>query len=255
MGSLTNSREPAEFLIGSFYGIPLLSIDYTPTTSQLRNLEEQLLSQYYLHRDSLKSALLSYYSHHGNPLSVKRCEERVNYDYQQCFKTQVSLARLRGVMKHLKPSEDRSQVFQLSDGSGVDYSLLSISKLSKLIGTLLNTTLSLHYGVNSETFEENFDGTQQSGEDLWPRVDRVLEDEGLEEDVDWGCGQVPMLSEDDCRVLFLMLCIHGTPQMHARAIALLINFGGSQKWWGDFVVKMLKKLFDSQETVVFNKER
>ena len=153
-------------------------------------------------------------------------------------------------------------MFQLSDGSSVDYSLLSVSKLSKLIGTLLNTALSLNFGVDSESWEENFDLPAQrnrakgaAGLGCEPQADGILEDEGLEEDVEWGHGQLPILSEEDCRVLFLMLCIHGTPQMHARAIALLINFGGSQKWWGRFVVNMMRTLFDGQQTDVFNKER
>jgi len=64
-----------------------------------------------------------------------------------------------------------------------------------------------------------------------------------------------MVTREDCRVLFLMLCIQGNPQMNERTIALPINLGGAQKWWGEFVVQMLQVLFGGQETVVFNKER
>ena len=258
LGSLVNTREPADVLIGSFYGIPLLSPDQTPSMEQLHTLEEHLLSQYYLYRDSLTSALLSYASVHSGAQSTKRCEEKVNYDYQLCFKTQVRLARLRNIICQLRPREEQSRVFQLPDGSRINFSQYSISKLSKLIGTLLNTILSLNVDAEKPPGGEGvapprnrFEG---EGRRDRSRLEGVAEDEGLEEDMQW-FGQLPLLSEEECRVLFLMMCIHGTPQMHARTIALLINFGGSQTWWGKFIVKMAVTLFGGQQTHVFNKER
>lgn len=258
LASLVNTREPADILIGSFYGIPLLSPDQTPSMEQLQTLEEQLLSQYYLHRDSLTSALLSYASIHSGAQSTKGCEEKVHYDYQLCYKTQVCLGRLRSIISQLRPREEQSGIFQLPDGSCVNYSQYSISKLSKLIGTLLNTILSLNVDAEKPPEGEclappRTRGEEEGGNDR-SRSEGIAEDEGLEEDMQW-FGQLPLLSEEECRVLFLMMCIHGTPQMHARTIALLINFGGSQKWWGKFIVKMAITLFGGKQMQVFNKER
>lgn len=226
---------------------------------QLQTLEERLLSRYYLHRDSLTSALLSYASLHSGASNTKSCEEKVNYDYQLCYKTQVCLGRLRSVIGQVRPREEQSGIFHLPDGSCVNYSQYSISKLSKLIGTLLNTILSLNIDTENISSGEclvplRIGGEEDDERGDRPRLEGIPEDEGLEEDMQW-YGQLPLLSEEECRVLFLMMCIHGTPQMHGRTIALLINFGGSQKWWGAFIVKMAVSLFGGQQTEVFNKER
>ena len=252
-----NTRESADILIGSFYGIPLLSAEQIPSMEQLQILEEHLLSQYYLHRDSLTSSLLSYSSMHGGAQNTKRCEERVNYDYHHCYKMQVCIGRLRSIVGQLRPREVHCHVFQLPDGSSINYSQYSISKISKLIGTLLNTILSLNFDAEKPLEGESVI-LRNCGEEEWRRdrfrPEGIPEDEGLEEDMQWS-RQLPLLSEEECRMLFLMMCIHGTPQMHARTIALLINFGGSQKWWGAFIVQMAVTLFGGEQTEIFDKER
>ena len=89
LGSLTNTREMTQIFIGAFYGIPIFTREQSPSTTQLRSLEDRLLSQYYLHRDSLSSALLSYASLQGGASNSQLYEDRVNQEYQQCFKMQV----------------------------------------------------------------------------------------------------------------------------------------------------------------------
>ena len=255
LGSLVNTKEMTQVFIGAFYGIPFFSVDQSPSVEQLQSLEERLLSQYYLYRDSLTSALLSYTNLHGNTPCSKQYEERVNRDYQQCYKTQVCLARLRNFKKSLNEtkhgSDDQSGAFGLPDVSDIDYQQYSISKLSKLIGCLVDTLLALN-STPPKKSADNLTPTSAQQNEL--DQNGVAEDEGFSLDavlVD----QLPMLTEDECKVLFNALCIHGIPKMHARAIALLIKFGGSQNWWGEFVIKMAIDLFGTQQTAIFNKER
>ena len=120
-----------------------------------------------------------------------------------------------------------------------------------MIGCLVDTLLIL-----------NIDAQKSEGDSTPPKMEDKIdsladigqEDEGLEMDASW-MDHVPLLAEDECRVLFSTLCIHGIPKLHARAIALLIKFGGSQHWWGDFLVQMAVDMFGAQQAAIFNKER
>lgn len=251
--SLTSAREVAQVFIGAFYGIPLFPADLCPSLEQLHSLEEWQLSQYYLHRDSLTSALLSYVSLQGNALgSSQQYEEKVNIEYQQCFKMQVSLARLRNFVKKttdLQSERDRvGGVYQLPDESCIDYSRFSISKLSKMVGCLVDTLLALSIDMATPS-EASPKMSKEEGEET---VAAVLPREQEFRALDT---QVRLLTEDECRVLFYTLCIHGIPKVHARAIALLIKYGGAQSWWGGFIVGVVADLFGRQQPAVFNKER
>ncbi len=254
LGSLTNTREMTQVFIGAFYGIPIFPPEQMPSTAQLHSLEDRLLSQYYLHRDSLTSALLSYASLQEGAPNTQLYEDKVNQVYQQCFKMQVSLARLRNFIKQKRESESKSAsccggVFQLPESS-VNFSQCSISKLNKMVGCLVDTLLT----INADTRKSFQSLTSQRTEELASGGSGGdSNDEGLEPDGDFG--QVQLLSEEECRVLFYTLCIHGIPKMHARATALLIKYGGSQSWWGNFIVKVATNLFDGQQTAIFNKER
>lgn len=167
---------------------------------------------------------------------------------------QVSLARLRNFIKHKTESDSKSgskngSVFELPAESTTSLSQCSISKLNKLVGCLVDTLLI----INTDTRRSFQKLTSPGIEDVGvasggDSVDELELDESP-------FGEVDLLSEEECRVLFYTLCIHGIPKMHARATALLIKYGGSQKWWGNFVVSVTASLFDGQQTAIFNKER
>lgn len=243
-----------QVFIGAFYGIPIFPPEQMPSIEQLHSLEERFLSQYYLHRDTLTSSLLSYATLQGGATNSRQYEERVNMEYQQCFNMQVSLARLRNFISRSKSEGGRvrGEVFQLPEESRVSYAHCSISKLSKMVGCLVDTLLALNVDANKsvETLGPPAPGTKSRS----PDDPAIAEDEGLVLDTDT-LNEVHLLTEEECRILFYTLCIHGIPKMHARAIALLIKYGGSQLWWGGFIVKVAAELFSSQQTSIFNKER
>ena len=257
LGSLTNTREMAQVFIGAFYGLPLFPPDQTPSTEQLHSLEERLLTQYYLHRDSLSSALLSYASLHAGTPNLQQYEEKVSVEYQQCFKMQVSLARLRNFMKRLSESENadsgKSGEFCLPQESGINYAQYSVSKLSKMVGCLVDTLLTLNIDPSStrQSRQDSFTPAELSDES----VNAETADEGLVLIDEGSTPQAHVLTEEECRVLFYTLCIHGIPKMHARAIALLIKYCGSQRWWGGFIVSVAANLFGEHQVDIFNKER
>lgn len=266
LGSLTNAREMAQVFIGAFYGIPLFPPHQAPSLEQLQSLEERLLSQYYMHRDNLSSALLSYASLQGSALSSQQYEEKVNLEYHQCFKMQVSLARLRNFTRKMRESEAEGAVggvYGLEDEASMPgYGRYSISKLSKLIGCLVDTLLALNAAdAKSAVVPDMLVAPPPSrGKEATSSPYSKLElgfaaSSPLPSGPSPFLGHVHSLSEEDCRVLFHTLCIHGIPKMHARAIALLIKYGGGQPWWGGFIVKVATELFGAQQTEVFNKER
>ena len=247
----------AQVFIGAFYGLPLFPPDQTPSTEQLHSLEERLLTQYYLHRDSLSSALLSYASLHAGTPNLQQYEEKVSVEYQQCFKMQVSLARLRNFMKRLSESEDadsgKSGEFCLPQESGINYAQYSVSKLSKMVGCLVDTLLTLNIDPSSTRQSRQDSFTPAELSDECANVETA--EEGLVLIDEGSTPQAHVLTEEECRVLFYTLCIHGIPKMHARAIALLIKYCGSQWWWGGFIVSVAANLFGEHQADIFNKER
>ena len=252
IGRLGANREKAQVFLGAFYGRPLFSFDNLPSRAQLFSLEEHLLSQYHTSREKLSSAVLAYAGIvHKNSSSrkmmKKQCEEEVATCYQQCFKAQVKLARVRHYMRvqgnaYLeRDSEDikkRCGEFQIGNEL-VDIKELSSSKLSKLIGCLVDTLLVLN--VDHRVVESAHTWETDSAED------ELHHETCLE--------QPPTLTEEECFLLFQSLCIHGVPKLHARACALTIRLCGSQTWWGRFVTKTATELFRAQHAAVFNKER
>lgn len=267
----------AQVFIGAFYGLPLFPASQAPSQEQLHSLEERLLAHYYLHRDSLTSALLSCTSQQGQggvPGTSQQYEEKVSVEYQHCFRTQVSLARLRHFIRTTYRGEAATGdklggrggggcgAFRLPEESDIDHAHHSISKLSKMVGCLVDTLLSLNVDSaerrNSPEVSILPPTTSSGGSGRDEREAGLeVEDEGLGVEVG-AVGDTQVrggLSEEECRVLFYTLCIHGIPKMHARAIALLIKYCGSQPWWGRFLVEVASELFGAQQTNVFNKER
>ncbi len=234
IGKLGLSRDKVQVLIGMFYGRPLPPKPIPPF--KLFSLEESILSQYHTSKEKLTSALLTY-SNHSQSLSasntsnlIERYEDEVNYHYQQCFKAQVQLARLRNWTKLHQGDTAQSDLFNIEQlASGVDMGVLSASKLIKLIGCIMDTVLTLTY-------------TNQPSS--------ISEEKSSETDE-----QRQILSKEDCSLLFSTLCVHGTPKSHARACVLLIQLCGSQPWWGQFVTLTASDLLANSHTAVFNKDR
>ena len=277
VGRLGANREKAQVFIGSFYGRPIFSGDSSVTERQLLSLEENILSQYHACRERLSQALLSYagLSRKGGSdgeTQSKLCEEKVASSYQECFKAQVQLARLRHFTKAQKEQEKSSDA-EKEDGDGDDgatvfnideearslnFQDLTFSRLSKIVGCLVDALLVLNGGTYTaaETLDSSpvprkpFQRTIRFDPEPPQFEDKII-DEFLE------CSPVapPTLSQSECSLLFLALCIHGVPKLHARACALLTRLCGSQEWWGRFVTDMTLELFHINQPGVFNKER
>lgn len=260
-----------QVFIGAFYGLPLFSPDHAPSTEQLHSLEEQLLARYYLHRESLSSALLSYASLQGGGAGTQQYQEKVAVEYQQCFKTQVSLARLRNFVKATTSANEREGgEFELPAESGVEYGQCSISKLSKMVGCLVDALLALNVnggagspppGLPPASSSRDEQASSHKGQDGGlgnelrdpPHIE--LSKLSAPPHQGGGEGGGGGLSEEECGVLFYTLCIHGVPKMHARALALLVKYCGSCRWWGGFLVSVAANLFGPQQAHIFNKER
>ena len=279
LGCLTNTREMVQVFVGAFYGLPLFPAEQAPPLHHLLSLEDWMLTRYYHHRDSLTAALLSFaaaatqkggasFSHtpSSSSSSVQLFEEQVNAEYQQCFKMQASLARLRNFIRAESESESmRGGVFRLhDDGGGRDPAHFSVSMLIKMVGCLVDTLLALSVGNNTSDSSATAAIAPTTAATVTTTPTTVAGgattcEGGVSSPefplVDAFSGHVCLLSEEECRVLFYTLCIHGIPKMHARAIALLIKFCGSQRWWGHFVVSVVGDLFSEHQAAVFNKER
>ena len=280
VGRLGANREKAQVFIGSFYGRPVFAGDSSPSPSprQLLSLEENILSQYHGARDRLSQALLSYAGlsrkSSASQKQLKQCEEKVGSCYQECFKAQVQLARLRHFMKsqHDKEStvvsgeqgkegeeESTSSVFSVDEEArSLDFHEMTFSRLSKIVGCLVDALLVLNGGtytgaeaqVSSPVRRKPF----QRIISFDPEPPR-FEDKIIDEFLEWSPVAPPSLSEEECSLLFLSLCIHGVPKLHARACALLTRLCGSQEWWGRFITNMALELFNVSQPGVFNKDR
>ena len=280
VGRLGANREKAQVFIGSFYGRPVFTGDTSPSPRQLLSLEENILSQYHGARDRLSQALLSYAglsrksSSAVSQKQLKQCEEKVGSCYQECFKAQVQLARLRHFMKsqHDKESavtvsseQDKEEegsnscVFSVDeDARSLDFHEMTFSRLSKIVGCLVDAILILNEGtytaaevqVSSPVRRKPFQRTISFDPEP-PRFEDKIIDEFLE----WSPVVPPSLNEEECSLLFLSLCIHGVPKLHARACALLTRLCGSQEWWGRFITNMALELFNVSQPGVFNKDR
>ena len=279
VGRLGANREKAQVFIGSFYGRPVFTGDTSLTPRQLLSLEETILSQYHGARDRLSQALLSYAglsrksSSSASQKQLKQCEEKVGSSYQECFKAQVQLARLRHFTKsqHDKEptvsssddsqgkEESTSSVFSVDEEArSLNFHEMTFSRLSKIVGCLVDALLVLNGGtytgaeaqVSSPVRRKPFQRTISFDPEP-PKFEDKIIDEFLE----WSPVAPPSLSERECSLVFLSLCIHGVPKLHARACALLTRLCGSQEWWGRFITNMALELFNINQPGVFNKER
>ena len=279
VGRLGANREKAQVFIGSFYGRPVLTRDSTLSPRQLLSLEENIVSQYHGARDRLSQALLSYAglsrksSSSANQKQLKLCEEKVGSSYQECFKAQVQLARLRHFSKSLHDNEPAvsSGVGLAKEGSSdgfvfsvdeearsLNFHEMAFSRLSKIVGCLVDTLLVLNGGTYTGAEAQVSSPVRRI-----PFLSRIsldlepprFEDKVIDEFLEWNPVAPPSLNEEECSLLFLSLCVHGVPKLHARACALLTRLCGSQEWWGRFVTNMALELFNVGQPGVFNKER
>ena len=240
IGKLGVGRDKSQVFVGTFYGCPIVPPDHF-SPIHLHSLEESILSHYHTSREKLTSSLLTYSNHLQRSLAssstlLEKCKEEVNGYYQECFKAQVQLARLRHWRKSQEDTRPLDKQYSIEKlASSVDMATLPISQLTKLIGCIVDSLLVLSKSSSTSNDQKE---TKPSEE---------VEKDG--EDV---C--VP-LSEEDCCMLFSSLCVHGTPKFHARACALLIRLCGSQSWWGHFVTSTAMDLLSGSNTAVFNQDR
>lgn len=277
MGRLGANREKAQVFIGSFYGRPVLAGESSVTPQQLHSLEETFLSQYHSSRERLSQALISYAGLSRKSTSVsqnqlKQCEEKVGSSYQDCFKSQVQLARLRHYVKSQKdkeaaglvgggdpPERPDGEVFSMDEEArSLNFQEMTFSRLSKIVGCLVDALLVLNGGtytgaeaqISTPVRRKPFQRTISFD----PEPPK-FEDKIIEEYLEWCPVAPPSLSQKECSLLFLSLCIHGVPKLHARACALLTRLCGSQEWWGHFITDMTLELFNLSQPGIFNKER
>ena len=211
----------------------------------LYSLEEMLLGQYLTAREKLTASLTAYAGEArkgcstSNATALKQCESTVTSSYQNCFKAQVQLARLRNFIRAQVGGTTKSEeryVFKVEEElQKLDLSEMTSSWLYKLVGCLVDALLILNDHDESPVTKT---GLQE------------LEPVGLESDQ-----LLPTLSETDCSLLFMTLCVHGVPKLHARPCAMLIRLCGSEPWWGRFATNTALQLFSSSQTAVFNRER
>lgn len=200
-------------------------------------MEESILSQYHTSREKLISALLAYSNHFQRSTSndglAEKYEDEVNSHYRLCFRAQVQLARLKNWKSCQDEVQNKGQYSIEKQAGSIDLATLSASKLSKLIGCIIDTLLIL----------------DKPHSNLKPnKVDAILKvPSPVEED--------QTLSEENCSMLFSILCVHGTPKFHARACALLIRLYGAQPWWGHFVTRTAIDLLSNSHQAIFNQDR
>ena len=238
--------------LGSFFGQPVFGPESPLPSTLLHSLEEMLLGQYLMARGRLTSALMAYadMARKGDSTSnaslLKQCESSVSSRYQNCFKAQVRLARLRNFIRTQAGGATRSEkdasraVFKVDEElQKLDLSELASSRLYKLVGCLVDALLVLNDRGEPDTGQSG-----ESGPEELPKL------ASLE-----SCQQLPTLTEGECSLLFTTLCVHGVPKLHARPCAVLIRLCGSQPWWGRFITNAALELFSSSQTAVFNRER
>lgn len=238
--------------LGSFFGQPVFSPESPLPSVLLHSLEEMMLGQYLTARDRLTSALMAYADvarkgdSSSNATLLKQCESGVSNRYQNCFKAQVRLARLRNFIRTQESSatgsekDPRQGVFTVDEElQKLDLSELASSRLYKLVGCLVDALLVLNDHGEVEKGQ-----TGETGLEELPKLASLQSSQ-----------QLPTLTESECSLLFTTLCVHGVPKLHARPCAILIRLCGSQPWWGRFITNAALQLFSSSQTAVFNRER
>ena len=273
VGRLGANREKAQVFIGSFYGRPVLTGEASLPPRQLLSLEESILSQYHGARERLSQALLTYAglsrkSTSASQKQLKQCEEKVTSSYQECFKSQVQLARLRHFMRSQDDREtsvgrsheqSTGAVFSVDEEArSLSFQEMAFSRLSKIVGCLVDALLVLNGGTYTGAEAQSSSPVRRKPFQRTISFDPEppkFEDKVVDEFLEWNPVPPPPLSQEECSLLFLSLCIHGVPKLHARACALLTRLCGSQEWWGRFITQMAVELFNHNQPGVFNKER
>ena len=235
IGSMNASNEKCVLSLGQFYGKPVIEDSNRPHDSALLALETKLLSQYHKQREELKDVLAMYTQGNSSSVLKKQLKKQVKSVHQSCFKAQVKLARFRHIVQELRHSTAiKKGLFSLQKMELSPLSSLSAKKLFKCISCVIDAMLILTQSATS-TFK------------LYRRLleahPLTLQSIGVH------------ITKSDCRDLFLAVCIHSSPTVHARLCALLVMLCGGQPWWGELLSEVFADLFSSNQSILFDKER
>lgn len=236
IGSMNASNEKCILSLGQFYGKPVIEDSNRPHDSALLSLETKLLSQYHKQREELQDVLAMYTQGNSSPVLKKQLKKQIKSVHLSCFKAQVKLARFRHIVQELRHSTaiNEEGLFSLQKMEVASFSTLSAKKLFKCISCVIDAMLILTQSANS-TFK------------LHPQLSEphplTLQSMGIH------------ITKSDCRDLFLAVCIHSSPTVHARLCALLVMLCGGQPWWGELLAEVFADLFSSSQSILFDKER
>ena len=235
---ITTSSERCVISLGQYYGKPLLpSVGYSP--SLLSGLEAKLSSQYLHSLKELRDLLKMFHRGNSLPLLQKQFKKHLLSVHQRCFEAQVKLNRIRNQFREINENQvdvnstcvttdqindsDLNKVNNDKDGKEVfSYNSVSLKKLIKFTSSITNTLLLL-------------------SNRLQPSITDSLD--------------AMRMGRDECRVLFLSVCVNSSESMRSRMCALLVKLCGGEDWWGDLLAELFHELFNGNQPLTFNKER
>uniref|UniRef100_A0A1X7VLP9 UBC core domain-containing protein n=1 Tax=Amphimedon queenslandica TaxID=400682 RepID=A0A1X7VLP9_AMPQE len=236
---ITTSSERCVISLGQYYGKPLLPVQgYSP--SLLSGLEARLSSQYLHSLKELKDLLKMFHRGNSLPLLRKQFKKHLLLVHQRCFEAQVKLNRIRNQIREINENQinvdstcGTTDQITDSDPSIVskekeevkelfNYNSVSLKKLIKFTSCITNTLLLL-------------------SNRLHPSISDSLD--------------AMRMGRDECRALFLSVCLNTGQSIHSRMCALLVKLCGAEEWWGDLLAELFHELFNSNQPLTFNKER
>ena len=235
---ITTSSERCVISLGQYYGKPLLpGQDYGP--SLLSGLEARLSSQYLHSLKELKDLLKMFHRGNSLPLLRKQFKKHLLIVHQRCFEAQVKLNRIRNQIREINENQINvdstcDTTDQITDShfnivsmkeevkEVFNYNSVSLKKLIKFTSCITNTLLLL-------------------SNRLHPSISDSLD--------------AMRMGRDECRALFLSVCINNGQSIHSRMCSLLVKLCGNEEWWGDLLAELFHELFNSNQPSTFNKER
>ena len=247
VGATNASSERCVISLGQYYGKPLLPCN----PSLLLGLEAKLHSQYLHQVRELKDLLVMFNRGNSLPLLRKQFRKHLLAVHQRCFEAQVKLSRVRNqiseisdtgsgldadtdtVIKNEEINETESEINtdlvaneesmkQREEEKTIDYNSLPLKKLTKCTSCITNTLLLLSNKLHPPT-AHSFD-TMRMG-------------------------------KEECRQVFLSVCVNDSQSVQSRVCALLVRLCGSEEWWGELLAELFYELFNDKQTILFDKQR
>lgn len=247
VGATNASSERCVISLGQYYGKPLLPCN----PSLLLGLEAKLHSQYLHQVRELKDLLVMFNRGNSLPLLRKQFRKHLLAVHQRCFEAQVKLSRVRNqiseisdagsgldadtdtVIKNEEINETESEINtdlvaneesmkQREEEKTIDYNSLPLKKLTKCTSCITNTLLVLSNKLHPPT-AHSFD-TMRMG-------------------------------KEECRQVFLSVCVNDSQSVQSRVCALLVRLCGSEEWWGELLAELFYELFNDKQTILFDKQR